>query len=102
MDTPPVGMVTDTITIAKSADLTLYVVRSNFSLKSDMELLNELHDDKRLPNINIVLNAVEFKKEGKGYGYYGHYGYGRGKGKSYGYNYGYGYGLKKGESLEEV
>ena len=95
LDTAPVGMVADTVTIAQHADATLFIVRANYTLKSDIELINELADDKRLHNVNLVLNAVkEERTSNYGYGRYG-YGYGR-------YGYGYGYGQKDGQKLEEV
>lgn len=100
MDTAPIGMVTDTLSIAKLADLSLYVVRANYSLKADTGLINELHDDKRLPNMNLLINGVNRKHEGYGHSRYGHYGYGHKKG--YGYGYGYGYGSDKKQELDEI
>ena len=108
LDTAPVGLVSDTFSIAKNADLTLYVVRAKFTLKSDIDLINALNADKRLPNMNILLNGVETQGSGYGYKHYGHYGYGKGYGYGYGYGYGngygygYGYGEKGGKKLEEV
>jgi len=110
LDTAPVGLVSDTISIAKLADLSLYVVRSNYTLKADCGLINEIYSESRLPNMNLILNA---DREGKqsasyryGYGYYGghHHGYGYGYGYVYGYGHSYGsyYGMKDGEKLEEI
>ena len=99
IDSAPVGLVSDTLSVARYADLTLYVVRADFTLKADAELFNQLSYDKRLPNVNLIFNAVKTDQNGS-YGRYGHYGsygsYGKyGKyGKSYGYGKGYGYGGK--------
>lgn len=101
LDTAPIGLVSDTLSIGKCADLTLYVVRANYTLKADMELVNSLSTEKRLPNINIVMNAVSSTPSDHSYRRYGNYGY-RGYGYSYGYGYGYGYGEDKGKKLEEV
>lgn len=70
LDTPPVGLVADTLTIGQLANVTLFVTRLHFSLKSAFNLINNLSADK-LPNSNIVVNSVDVRK-GK-YGYY--YGY---------------------------
>ena len=106
LDTAPVGLVSDTFSIAKNADLTLYVVRAKFTLKSDIDLINALNNDKRLPNMNILINGVDTQATGYGYKRYGHYGYGKGYAYGYGYGYGsgygYGYGEKNGKKLEEV
>ncbi|MDO4994266.1 MAG: polysaccharide biosynthesis tyrosine autokinase, partial [Bacteroidales bacterium] len=63
LDTAPIGLVSDTLTIAKYVDLTLYVIRANYTLKADLDLVNELAEDGRLPNVNLILNA---EKEGEG------------------------------------
>ena len=88
LDTAPVGLVTDTIQIGRVADVTVYVVRADYSQKSSIGLLNNLASEGKMPNACIVLNGVDMSK--RKYGYY--YGYGRyGKYGRYGYGrYGYG------------
>lgn len=83
LDTAPVGLVADTFSIAKYADITLFVVRANYTLKADAGLFNQLADDNRLPNVNIIFNAVKMGSSGGGYGRYGYGRYGR-----YGYEIG--------------
>ncbi|MBO5025748.1 MAG: polysaccharide biosynthesis tyrosine autokinase [Bacteroidaceae bacterium] len=100
LDTAPIGLVSDTLTIGRHADLTLYVVRANYTLKADMNLVNNLSIEKRLPNINIVLNGTVAENNNYSYRRYGGYTYGKGYGYSYGY--GYGYGNEAGKKLEEV
>lgn len=87
LDTAPIGLVSDTLSIAKYADASLYIVRANYTLKADVNLINDLSNDERLPNLNLIFNAV---KEDTVARY--RYGYGR-------YGYGYGYGEKQ---LDEV
>lgn len=70
LDTPPVALVADTLTIGQLANVTLFVTRLHFSLKSTFNLINYLSADK-LPNSNIVVNSVDIRK-GK-YGYYDGY-----------------------------
>lgn len=98
LDTAPIGMVTDTQLIARVADLSVYVCRSNYTAKSEFKLINELHQERKLPHLCVLINGIDMNKRETGsyYGYgkyakYGHYGYG----KKYGYGYGYGYGQKK-------
>jgi len=83
IDTAPVGLVSDTIMLGKYADVSLYVVRHNYTFKKQLKLLNEIYTNKRLPKLSVVINDI------KAQGAYGrYYGYG-----GYGYTgYGYGYG----------
>jgi tyrosine-protein kinase Etk/Wzc len=81
LDTAPVGMVSDAMTLGKFADTTLYVVRQGHTYKKQISLIDEFYTEGRLPRISIIINDVKLKP---GYGYYG---YGR-----YGYGYGYGGG----------
>jgi len=98
MDTAPVGLVTDTLQLAKHVDVSVFVCRADYTPKSSFGLINGLANDSKLPNMCIVLNGVDMSKKKYGYYYgygkygkYGRYGYGRyGYGK-YGYGkYGYG------------
>lgn len=109
VDTPPVGLVSDTLSISRVTDMTLVVTRADYSLRSNFGLINSLANENKLPKVNLVLNGVDLSK--KKYGYY--YGYGKyGKYGRYGYGkYGYGkyghygiyghYGNDKGEGHTE-
>lgn len=87
-DTAPVGLVTDTLQIAKFADVSVFVCRADYTPKSSFAMLNGLATEGKMPNPCVVLNGVDMSK--RKYGYY--YGYGRyGKYGRYGYGrYGYG------------
>lgn len=69
VDTSPVGLVSDTLLLAHNADLSLYVVRANFLGKKLLRTPELLHENKRLPNMALLLNAMDHKKDGYGYGY---------------------------------
>ena len=106
LDTPPIGLVSDTLSIGRVADMCLFVCRADYSLRSNFSLINGFNDEGKLPKVNLVLNGVDLKK--KKYGYY--YGYGKyGKYGKYGYGYGryghygvYGhYGSKAGKEHTE-
>ncbi|KAB6279579.1 GumC family protein, partial [Bacteroides xylanisolvens] len=96
LDTAPVGMVTDTLLIGRTADLSVYVCRADYTRKAEFTLINELMENNKLPNLCIAINGLDLQK--KKYGYY--YGYGKyGKYYGYGKRYGYGYGYGK-ENLD--
>ncbi|TDE29172.1 polysaccharide biosynthesis tyrosine autokinase [Flavobacterium ranwuense] len=77
LDTPPVGLVSDALELAQYCDVTLYIVRQNFTKKDMITLLNHRVKRGELNNASIVLNGLENKaKYGTGYGYGYGYGYG--------------------------
>ena len=90
IDTAPVGLVTDTLQIARVADASIYMCRADYTPKSSFNLINALANEKKFPNMAVVLNGIDMSKSKYsyyyGYGGYGKYGrYGR---ASYGTSYG--------------
>lgn len=86
MDTAPVGLVSDAITLGKFADITLFIVRQKYTFKKQLAFIEELYVTRKVPGLCLVLNDV--KNEGGYYGgYYGSYGYAG----SYAYGIGSGY-----------
>jgi capsular exopolysaccharide synthesis family protein len=77
LDTPPVGLVSDSIELAQYADVTLYIVRQNITKKEMIALLNNRVKREEITNVSIILNGFENKAK---------------YGSAYGYGYGYGYG----------
>ena len=79
IDTPPIGLVSDSIELLKYVDASIYVVRQNYSQKGMLKLINEKYEKKEVTNISIVLNDFNVKsKYGYEYGYgYGYSGYGK-------------------------
>ena len=95
IDTAPVGLVTDTLEIGKVCDATVYMCRADYTPKSSFGLINQFNDEKKLPNMSIVINGIDMSK--KKYGYY--YGVGKyGKYKTYGTYSRYGNYTKYGSS----
>ncbi|WP_333698197.1 GumC family protein [Bacteroides congonensis] len=91
LDTAPVGMVTDTLLIGRTAELSVYVCRADYTRKTEFTLINELAENNKLPNLCIAINGLDLQKKKYGYYYgYGKYGKYYGYGKRYGYGYGYG------------
>lgn len=87
IDTAPIGLVTDSFILSRVADIIVYVTRSNYTEKSNIEFLNSAVAENKLHNVAVVLNAELWEKrklDGKykyAYSYYG-FGYGNEKGSS--------------------
>ena len=82
VDTPPVGLVSDSLEIARVADVSFFVCRADHSFKANFALINTIKKDVKMRKVNLVLNGVDLdkKKYGYYYGYrkhsrYGRYGY---------------------------
>jgi tyrosine-protein kinase Etk/Wzc len=79
VDNPPVGLVTDGISIIQKMDYLLYIVHSEYSKKNFIENIDKLIIENKIKKLSVILNG--FNNQAAGYGYGGKYGYG----------YGYGY-----------
>ena len=78
LDTPPVGLVSDALELSQYCDVTLYIIRQNFTKKEMLTLLNNRTKRGELNNVSIIFNGYENKaKYGASYGY--GYGYGSSK-----------------------
>ena len=84
IDTAPVGLVSDAFILSKHADACVYIVRHNYTLKKQIQLIDEIYRNKKLPHLSIIINDIVSSG-----GYDGYYGYG-----GYGYGYGYGRGFR--------
>ena len=82
IDSAPVGLVSDAFALNKYSDVTIFIVRQRFSLKKQLDFVNDLRQNKKFKNIVLAINDINLS------GRYGYYGYGY----SYGYKYNYGYG----------
>ena len=79
MDTAPVGLVTDAQILASQANVTLFVVRHNYTTKPQLKILDKTFRKNILPKLNIIVNDIVYKKGGYGSYYaYDYYGYGYG------------------------
>lgn len=81
LDTAPVGLVNDSLQLGRLANLCVYVCRADYTPKASFGMINGLNEEKKLPNMCLVLNGVDLSKKkhsfyygvGK-YGKYGKYG----------------------------
>jgi tyrosine-protein kinase Etk/Wzc len=92
IDSPPMASVTDAKLLAAHADITLYLIRHNFTNSVFLKLIKDIYQKNSVPNMNIVFNGIVHKKV---------LGYGYGKGYGYGYGYAYGYGYGYGYTIDE-
>jgi tyrosine-protein kinase Etk/Wzc len=58
IDSPPIGIVSDTLILATYADATLYVVRENVTERKHIAFLNQLKTEQKLRNIALVFNGT--------------------------------------------
>jgi capsular exopolysaccharide synthesis family protein len=68
VDTAPINMVTDTLQIASKADLFIYIARANYLDERLLDIPKKLYNEKKIPNMAMVINGTDVKK-GYGYGY---------------------------------
>ena len=73
IDAPPIGIVADAQLLSQFADMCVYVVRQNYTLKTQLTIVKELQVDSKMKKLSIVVNDIDYSK-------------------GYGYGYGYGYG----------
>ncbi|MNR11105.1 Tyrosine-protein kinase YwqD [compost metagenome] len=73
IDAPPVGIVTDAQLLASYADVCMYLVRQNYTLKQQLNIVDDLARSQKMKGLSIVINDIKATK-GYGYGYsYGNY-----------------------------
>ncbi|MGZ4155869.1 MAG: GumC family protein [Bacteroidia bacterium] len=74
IDNPPVGLVSDGISMIQKADYPIYIFRADYSKRNFIQNVDRLFNEANITKLSVVLNGVDIER------------------KSYGYNYGYGYG----------
>ncbi|MCK0131232.1 polysaccharide biosynthesis tyrosine autokinase [Flavobacteriaceae bacterium F08102] len=68
VDTAAFSMVTDTLLLSSYANSFIYIVRTNFLDKRMLQYVKSIYDDRRIPNMSILINGID-SKQGYGYGY---------------------------------
>lgn len=66
VDTAPIGLVSDTFTLDRISDASIYVCRVNHTPLSDLRLVNEISEQHRLKKLSLVINGSAAHKR---YGY---------------------------------
>ncbi|WP_242920641.1 GumC family protein [Pontibacter liquoris] len=74
IDTSPVGQVADALALAPHADASIYIVRNNYTYKTQLSIIDDIYKKQKFNQPMIVVNDAQ---------------------KEAGYAYGYGYNLKE-------
>lgn len=85
IDTPPFGILNDTLELMKHVDIFLIILNTRYTRKKGVEHINEMLEKFDQIDKGVVLNGI---RESRIQYYYSKYTYKY----TYGYNYGYGYG----------
>lgn len=81
VDNPPIGLVTDGISLIQKADYPIYIFRANYSKRNFVQNVDRLLNENKIKKLSVILNSVEQTNGSTGYGY--GYGYGYGGGYNY-------------------
>ena len=85
LDTPPISLITDGITLMKDVDMRLFVLNSNSTSRGGVDFIEKLLEDNQLDGSALIMNREKRAMLTK---YYGSYNYG---GYYYQYSDKYGY-----------
>jgi capsular exopolysaccharide synthesis family protein len=68
IDSPPIGFVSEYIILMKYTDANIYVVRSDYTTRFNLEKINNMYNERRINNLSILLNDVRTSRL-NGYSY---------------------------------
>ncbi|MEX1002122.1 MAG: polysaccharide biosynthesis tyrosine autokinase [Crocinitomicaceae bacterium] len=88
IDTPPFGILNDTLELIKKVDTFLVVLNTKYTKRKGIRVMEEILSKYEQVSVGLILNDI---RESKIKYYYAKYAYKY----TYGYNYGYGYGYGK-------
>lgn len=72
IDTAPVGLVSDALLIEEFADITCFVIRQDYTYKSQLGIVNDLQRSRKVKQLYLVVNDIKLQKNavtGFGHGY---------------------------------
>ncbi|GJM29970.1 MAG: sugar transporter [Cyclobacteriaceae bacterium] len=75
IDTPPIGILSDGLELMDLCDVSIFIARENYTLKKHLKDLNNVYAQRKMHNLALLYNAVNYNKaEYGGYGkYYNQY-----------------------------
>ncbi len=74
IDSSPVGLVSDTLSISSFSDLVLYVSRVGYTQKKQLEIARLMHREEKLKRMYMLVNGVDISSDANRYGYgYGYH-----------------------------
>jgi capsular exopolysaccharide synthesis family protein len=97
IDSPPIGIVSDSLELTQYADINTIIVRQGTTKKSSVDVIHSMYKEGKIRNTAVIFNDIDFSRT-----IYGHkYGYGKRYGYGYGYGYGDGYGYYDDEPVKK-
>lgn len=63
LDTAPVGMVSDTFSLVRVSDATVYVCRAKYSTMREVNFINDIYHDYRMKNSASLSTAPRPRKD---------------------------------------
>ena len=79
IDTPPIGLVADATLIGPHVDAAFYLVRHEYTPRSNLRVLMGLRETSKFKSLNVIFNGINYRNSNE-----------------YGYGYGYGYSYREG------
>lgn len=74
IDTPPIGLVSETLDLVKFSDVSIFVLRQNYSFLNQVNNANDLIVKMGFDNFYVALNDMhKFRLDAYNYGYYSGY-----------------------------
>lgn len=68
LDTPPVGLLSDSLVLMKYSDINIYVLKANYSKKDFVDIAHQIVEKNEIKNMCFLLNSVNTKNIPAGYG----------------------------------
>lgn len=71
VDSAPASLFSDAFILTEYSQAVLYIIRQRYTLKKQINFLNDIYDNKKIENVGIILNDIRvgIKHGYEGYGY---------------------------------
>lgn len=69
IDTSPVGLVADALSLTSYVDSSIYLLRYNYTYKEQIKIIDDIYRQQKLRQPMIVANGARIGGNGNGYGY---------------------------------
>ncbi len=73
IDSAPIGAVTDSFLLFDYADVNIFTIRHNYTIKEALKSNLKNIKDKKLGNMSLLVNDIKLKKNSYGYMYQSQY-----------------------------
>jgi capsular exopolysaccharide synthesis family protein len=62
IDTPPIGILSDGLELMDKCDINIFIARENYTLKRHVKDLNNIYEQRKMHNMALLYNAVNYNK----------------------------------------